>query len=54
MPRMKVSITLTDDTLKRLEVFCQEMGLTRSQAISLAINSYVIGQKTKGGGNEGK
>jgi len=42
MPREKVGITLTAETLKRLELICNEHGLAKSQAISLAINTFVI------------
>lgn len=38
--RIKVGITLTEETLKRLEELCQATGLLKSQAISLAINTY--------------
>jgi metal-responsive CopG/Arc/MetJ family transcriptional regulator len=41
MPREKVGITLTKETLKSLERICKHNGLAKSQAISLAINTYV-------------
>jgi len=40
--RLKIGITLTEDTLKKLDEICKIMGLEKSYAISLMINSYVI------------
>lgn len=40
MPREKVGITLTKETLKNLERICNQNGLAKSQAISLVINTY--------------
>jgi predicted DNA-binding protein len=42
VPRQKVGITLAMETLERLEGLCDVTGLSKSQAISLAINSYII------------
>lgn len=44
MAREKVGITLTEDTLKRLEGIGKEMGLSKSQAISMMINKYYINE----------
>lgn len=40
--RIKVGITLTEETLKRLNELCEVTGLMKSQAISLALNTYVV------------
>lgn len=40
--RKQIGITLTSDTLERLETVCEETGLTKSQAISLLINQEYI------------
>jgi metal-responsive CopG/Arc/MetJ family transcriptional regulator len=42
VPRQKVGITLTTETLERLENLCDVIGLSKSQAISLAVNSYIV------------
>ncbi len=39
--RVKVGITLTEETLRRLNILCTNNGLSKSQAISLTINTYV-------------
>ncbi len=41
MVRVKV-ITLTEDTLARLEEICKEMGLSKSQALSMLVNKEYI------------
>ncbi|WP_312574028.1 ribbon-helix-helix protein, CopG family, partial [Staphylococcus saprophyticus] len=38
MVRTKGGITLTEDTLKRLEEIAEQMGLSKAQAISMLIN----------------
>lgn len=40
MVKTKVGITLSEETVKRLEEIMQKLGLTKSQAISLLINTY--------------
>ena len=42
MVRTKVGITLTEDTLKRLEEIAEQMGLSKSQAISMFINNEYL------------
>lgn len=42
MAREKVGITLTEDTLERLIKIADEMGLSKSQAISMLINKHFI------------
>ena len=42
MARTKVGITLTEDTLKRLDEIAEQMGLTKSQAISMLINKEYL------------
>lgn len=42
MSRIKVGITLTEDTLKRLEEICKEMGLSKSQALSMLVNKEYL------------
>lgn len=50
MRRTKVGITLTEETLKRLDEIANEMGLSKSQAISMLINqNYVEKQEERGG-----
>lgn len=50
MRRTKVGITLTEETLKRLDEIANEMGLSKSQAISMLINqNYVEKQEQRGG-----
>lgn len=49
MAREKVGITLTEDTLKRLMEIADEMGLSKSQAISMLINKHYIKEIEKGG-----
>jgi len=44
MVRKQVGITLTDETLERLEKISEEMGLSKSQAISMLINKYFINE----------
>lgn len=41
MAKTKVGITLTEEILQKLEEFCKEKGLNKSQAISLAISELV-------------
>lgn len=38
--RIQVGITLTEETLKRLDEIVNEMGLTKSHALSMLINKY--------------
>jgi predicted DNA-binding protein len=38
--RIKIGITLAEETLKRLDDLCRLTGLDKSYAISLAINTY--------------
>lgn len=40
--RKQIGITLTHDTLERLNAICEETGLTKSQAISLLINNEYV------------
>lgn len=42
MARTKVGITLTEDTLKRLDEIAEQMGLTKSQAISMLVNKEYL------------
>ncbi|RAI78760.1 ribbon-helix-helix protein, CopG family (plasmid) [Macrococcoides caseolyticum subsp. hominis] len=42
MVRIKVGITLTEDTLARLEEICKEMGLSKSQALSMLVNKEYL------------
>ncbi len=42
MARTKVGITLTEDTLKRLDEIAEQMGLTKSQTISMLINKEYL------------
>jgi antitoxin component of RelBE/YafQ-DinJ toxin-antitoxin module len=51
MARKKVGITLTEESLKRLEVIAKEMGLTKSQAISMIVNKYYLESHNEEGGN---
>jgi predicted DNA-binding protein len=45
MARKQVGITLTEDTLERLENLCNKLGMTKSNAISLAINKLAIAEE---------
>ncbi|MDN6390274.1 MAG: ribbon-helix-helix protein, CopG family [Lactococcus lactis] len=45
MTRKQVGITLTEDTLERLENLCNKLGMTKSNAISLAINKLAIAEE---------
>ena len=38
--RKQIGITLTSDTIERLEIICDELGLAKSHAISMMINKY--------------
>lgn len=40
--RKQLGITLTSDTIERLEIICDELGLSKSHAISMIINKYWI------------
>lgn len=42
MVKTKVGITLTEDTLARLERICKEMGLSKSQALSMLVNKEYL------------
>ena len=42
MVKVKVGITLTEDTLARLEEICKEMGLSKSQALSMLVNKEYL------------
>ena len=48
MAREKVGITLTPVTIERLKDISEEMGLSKSQAISMLINNYYIEKGKKG------
>ena len=48
MARVKVGITLTEDTLERLEKICKEMGLSKSQALSMLVNKEYIAKYQDG------
>lgn len=53
----KIGITLSDETTKRLDFVCKELGLKRSQAIAFAINTIAMekyGYTEKGESNESK
>lgn len=39
--KTKIGITLSEQTIQRLEYLCKKNGLTKSQAIALAINTFV-------------
>lgn len=39
--KTKIGITLSEQTVQRLEYLCKKNGLTKSQAIALAINTFV-------------
>lgn len=45
MARKQVGITLTEDTLERLDNLCKKLGMTKSNAISLAINKLAIAEE---------
>lgn len=47
MARLRFGITLTEDTLKRLEFLCDAMGMAKSQSISLAVNTYYFENKER-------
>lgn len=50
MAREKVGITLTDETLKRLDEIVEELGMTRSHVISMLVNQeYIENHKERGG-----
>jgi predicted DNA-binding protein len=40
--RKPITVTLTDDTWERVEFLADKFGLTKSQAISYAVNTLVI------------
>lgn len=40
--KSKVGITLSDETLNNLDVITEKLGLTKSTAIALAINTYFV------------
>lgn len=55
MAKTKFGITLSDETIVNLERICKQNGLTKSQAIALAVNTYVNEKIiTKGESDEGK
>lgn len=55
MAKSKFGITLSDETIVNLEKLCKRNGLTKSQAIALAINTYVNEKiMTKGESDESK
>lgn len=41
------SIRMDEQTLKRLEVYCEKMGILKSQAIREAINILTLDENTK-------
>lgn len=47
MSRKQIGITLTDDTLERLDNLCDKLGMTKSNAISLAINKLAIAENVE-------
>lgn len=49
MARKQVGITLTDDTLERLDKIAEELGLSKSQAISMLINKYFLNEMQERG-----
>lgn len=49
LAREKVGITLTDVTVERLKEIAEDMGLSKSQAISMLINTYFIENRKKEG-----
>lgn len=49
LARKQIGITLTDETLERLEKIAKEMGLSKSQAISMLINKYFINEMQERG-----
>lgn len=51
MVRKKVGITLMPATIERLKDISEELGLTKSQTISLLINNYYIENNKKGDRN---
>lgn len=55
MAKLKLGITLSVETVANLEKLCRQNGLTKSQAIALAVNTYVNEKiVTKGESDEGK
>lgn len=54
MAREKVGITLTPVTIERLKDISEEMGLSKSQAISMLINNYYIEKGKKEDRDSGK
>ena len=45
--RKQLGITLTSETLERLEIICDELGLAKSHAISMMINRYWLDNMTE-------
>lgn len=44
MARKQIGITLTEDTLERLDNLCNKLGMSKSNAISLAINKLAMNE----------
>lgn len=52
-----ITITVSEDTQKRLELLCKKLGLKKSQAIAFAVNTIVMERYEtleKGESNENK
>lgn len=50
MARKKVGITLTEETLKRLDEIVEELGMSRSHVLSMLVNKeYISKYEEKGG-----
>ena len=41
------SIRMDEPTLKRLEIYCEKMGILKSQAIREAINTLMLDENTE-------
>lgn len=45
--KTKVGITLSDETLNNLELISKNLGLSKSGAIAMAINTYFVNSNIK-------
>lgn len=45
--KTKVGITLSDETLAHLELMAKNLGLSKSGAIAMAINTYFVNSNLK-------
>lgn len=57
MAKKVITITISEETEKRLDFLCEKLGLRKSQAISFAVNTTAIEKynyKEKGESNESK